>query len=102
MEPQRTKRIRTGAIVIVVTLVLMAVAVMSSKDLRLELGLPLGGGGSWLDFRVIGFGDKNADPGKLWEYRQFRLKDVLALGLIAVGVGAILVVTGLTKPRQQG
>ena len=93
MELLRTKRIRAGVIVIVVSVIVMAV-VSALAEHNAEV--------PWLSKplsmrRVVG-----SDGSRYVEWSSFRIKHIVALGLVGVGIGAVLVITGLTMPKPGG
>lgn len=110
MQDLRTKRIRAGVIVIVVSVIVMGVlASLTSpraygdwleRSIRLwKTGTkPEPSGGLFRAARERAHQDWAADP--YW-YAYLKVKHILALGLIGVGVGAVLVVVGLTTPRER-
>lgn len=98
MQALRTKRIRAGVIVMVVSAIVVG-ALCALADSR----------GPWSDRCVArlwqtGWVKMPRGLGAHYEsvpvYAFLRVKHVLAMGLVAIGVGAVLVAVGLTTPRE--
>jgi hypothetical protein len=102
MELLRTKRIRIGVIVIVVSVIVLAVVGALHYHRT-----PANSGYSWLDDTVIRWQTGQVATKDFWgrpltepTYGYLKVKHTIALGLVAVGVGAVLMIVGLTTPRE--
>lgn len=112
MESLRTKRIRTGVIMMVVSVIAMLVLAGFSEDRYASRYRDEPDRRSWIDK----IGDRRINLWKTGEektglsffdfngvvptYARLPYSAVFAIGMGVVGLGAVLVVVGLTTPRE--